>query len=910
MSERRTEIPEAAPRLGRLLLRLRFPGELGEVMTGDLLEGYHRIAVSGAGPRAARAWFRRQVLLSVWARPPQQEHRPVEARARGRADGIGPPHGPGRWWQLLTDHLPREAGIASRALARNPLLTGVATLTLALGIGANAILFDLTQGMLLRPLPFRDPASVVGVYRLTPEVTGPDPSIERLVGIWMVPFDLFRDWQDLGSPFSALGAVAPRTMTLSGEGDAVRLSGMRATAGIFRTLESTPALGRLLSAEDDSVGAPPVVVLSHATWTARFGSDPSAVGRTITLNGLPRTIVGILPADFHFLDIDRELWINFSDEEKTDPYRAGGYLDVLGRLKSGFTLATAQTEMEGVARRIAEAHPEESEHGIRLVTALDMATAEVRGILFLFLGAAAMVLLIAGANITGLLLVRAFERRREMAVRTALGAPRSRLFALAVLESVLFALPGGLLGALLALVGLRPFIGLFPSGLPRAAEIRPGGWTVLLALALAVAVGLLIGLVPALRLARGSASGGLHRTGLTHTGSRRQLRSQAVLVGAQIALAFGLLSGAGLFYRSYQRLVRVDMGFDPENLLTMTVMLPEPYQEDPATTWCFFEELRSGLTVLPGVTAVTAIEQVPVLDGLSFPPIRVETDGGVEKASAHRSLVQRDYFSVMDIPVLQGRAFSVEDRYDASPVVVVSRRFAERFWPRAEAVGRRINTGTEQEPYWQQVVGVVGDVFYRPGWEFEEFYESIDQAPSWYLSMLIRTGVPPASLTAPARDVLRMQDSDLPATVGPFKERVRQSEVFTTPRVILYLMGVLGGIAVLLAVTGIYGTLAFTVARNRREIGIRVALGASRSKVMGDVVRRGLRLAGFGLLGGLAVSLAAGRALESQLFQVRSTDPGNLGLMALAVVLATLAASLVPAWRALRVDPARTLRQE
>ena len=342
----------------------------------------------------------------------------------------------------------------------------------------------------------------------------------------------------------------------------------------------------------------------------------------------------------------------------------------------------------------------------------------------------------------------------------------------------------------------------------------------------------------------------------------------------------------------------------------MSIMLPEPYQNAPETTWRFFEDLHSDLAALPGVTAVTAIEQVPVLDGLSFPPIWVETSGGIEKASVHRSMVQRDYFAVMDIPVLQGRGFTAEDRYGASPVVVVSRRFAERFWPRAEAVGRRINTGTDQEPYWQQVVGVVGDVFYRPGWEFEEFYESIDQAPSWYLSMLIRTGVPPASLTGLVRDVLRKQDPDIPATIGPYEDRIRQSAVYTTPRGILYLMGVLGGIAVLLALMGIYGTLAFTVARNRREIGIRVALGASRMEVMVDVVRRGLRLAGLGLVGGLVVSLAAGRALESQLFQVRSTDPGNLGMMALAVVLATLAASLLPAWRALRVDPARTLRQE
>ncbi len=910
MFERRTGRPGAAPRLGRLLLRLRFHGELGEIVTGDLLEGYHRIAVSEAGPRAARSWFRRQVLASLWARPPQEVRRPVEVRARGHTDGVGPPHGPGRWWRLLTDHLPRETGIAARALARNPLLTGVATLTLALGIGANAILLDLGHDLLLQPLPFRDPGSVVGIFRLTPEVTGPDPPIERLVGIWMVPFDLYRDWQDLGSPFSTMGAIAPRTMTLSGEGDAVRLSGLRATAGIFRTLETTPALGRLLSSADDSVGAPPVVVLSHGTWTARFGSDPAAVGRTITLNGLPRTIVGILPADFHFLDRDRELWINFSDEEKTEVYRAGGYLDVLGRLKPGFTIATAQAEMERVARRIAEVHPEESKDGIRLVPALDMATAEVRQSLFLFLGAAAMVLLIAGANLTGLLLVRAFERRQEMAVRTALGASRSRLFELALLESVLFALPGGLLGALLALVGLRPFIWLFPSGLPRVAEIQPGGGTVLLALVLSVVVGLLIGLVPALRLARGSTSGGLHRVGMTQTGSRGHLRSQAVLVVVQIALAFGLLSGAGLFYRSYQRLVQVDKGFNPENLLTMTVMLPEPYREAPETTWRFFEDLRTDLEALPGVTAVTAIEQVPILDGLSFPPVWVETAGGIEKTSVHRSMVQRDYFAVMDIPILQGRGFTVEDRYGAPPVVVVNRRFAERFWPQTEAVGRRINTGTEQEPYWQQVVGVVGDVFYRPDWEFEEYYESIDQAPSWYLSMLVRTGVPPAALTGPVREVLRVKDPDIPATIGGYEDRIRQSVVYSTPRGMLYLMGVLGGIAVLLAVTGIYGTLAFIVVRNRREIGIRVALGASSVDVMREVVRRGLWLAGSGLGCGLVITLAAGRVVESQLFQVRATDPGNLGMMTLAVVLATLAASLGPAWKALRIDPARTLRQD
>jgi putative ABC transport system permease protein len=726
----------------------------------------------------------------------------------------------------------------------------------------------------------------------------------------MVPFDLFRDWQELGSPFTAMGAFAPRSMTLSGEGEAVRLTGMRATSGIFSTLETTPALGRLLSAEDDSVGALQVVVLSHAIWTARFGSDPAVLHRSITLNGLSYAIVGILPGNFHFLDLDRELWVNFSDEEKTERYRAGGYLDVIGRLKPGCTIATAQAEMEGVARRIAEEHPEESEHGIRLVPALDMATAGSRGKLFFFLGAALMVLLIAAANLTGLLLVRAFERRPEMAVRAVLGASQSRIFSLVLLESVLFALPGGLLGALVALVGLQPFIGLFPSGIPRVAEIQPDPGTVLLALALSVLVGLGIGLIPASRLARGSTAGGFQVGGRTHTGSRGHLRSQAVLVVAQIALAFGLLAGTGLFFRSYRRLVEVDMGFDPENLLIMTVMLPEPYRDAPANTWRFFEDLHADLVALPGVTAVTAIEQMPILDGLSFPPVWVETADGIEKTSVHRSMVQRDYFTVMGVPVLQGRGFTAEDRFGAPPVVVINRRFAEQYWPGTEAVGRRINTGTEQEPYWQQVVGVVGDVFYRPGWEFAEFYESIDQAPSWYLSMLIRTGVPPASLAGPVRDVLMAHDPDLAATIGTFADRIYRSSIYTTPRITLYLMGVFGGIAVLLAVTGLYGTLAFTVVRNRREIGIRVALGASRRDVVGGVVRRGLGLAGLGLGGGLAIALAGGRVVETQLFGVRADDPVILGLMTAVIVLVTVAASLIPAWRAQRIDPARTLHPE
>jgi putative ABC transport system permease protein len=898
------------PRWGLLLLRVRFRGELGEVLTGDLLEGFHRIVDSGTGLKAARRWFRSQVLSSLTARPRRAGRWSVEGRARGPNGESEPPNGPGRWWNLLTDQLPREAGIALRALVRHPLLTGVATLTLALGIGANAVLLDLSSSVLLRPLPFRDPESVVGVYRLTPEVTGSDPAVERIVGIWMVPYDLFRDWQELGTPFSTLGAFATRGLSLTGEGEAVRLGGMRSTSGVFATLGTTPALGRLLSPEDDAVGAAQVVVLSHATWSDRFGSDPTVIGRSITLSGQLRTIVGVLPADFHFLDDDQELWINFADEEKTETWRAGGYLKVLGRLKPGFTLKTAQAEMEAVVRRLGEEHPEEVEHGIRLVPALTMATVEARPYLFLLLGAVAMVLLIAGANLTGLLLVRSLERGREMAVRTALGASRLRIALLALVESVLLTLPGGVLGALLAFIGLRPFVGLFPTTIPRSAEIQPGGWTVLTALALSLVVGLLIGLVLAVRLAGRTTSGGLHRVGVTHTGSRGRNRAQAVLVAAQIALAFVLLSGAGLFHRSYHRLVHFDKGFDPTDLLIMDIALPEQYRFEPAATWRFFEDLHTDLAALPGVAAVTAIEQVPVLAGLSFPPLWIETEDGVEKTSAHRSAVQRDYLQIMDIPILQGRGFTAEDRYGAPPVVVVNRRFADRYWPDQEAVGQRINTGSEEEPYWQQVVGVVGDVFYRPGWDFEEFYETIDQYPSWYLSVLLRTRVPPATLTGPVREVLREKAPDIPVEVGVYADRIRASGSFTVPRTILYLLGILGSIAVLLAVMGIYGTLAFTVARNRRDIGIRVALGASRERVVRDVVWRGLGMTGCGLAGGLLIALATGRLVEAGLFQVRAADPGNLAVMAAVIVLVALAASFVPAWRAVRIDPARTLRQE
>ena len=668
-------------------------------------------------------------------------------------------------------------------------------------------------------------------------------------------------------------------------------------------------LGRLFGFEDDEVAAPPVALLSHATWQSRYGSDPEVVGRTIGLNGVTHEIVGVMPPGFQFLDMDESLWTPLDDGIKQQTSRNAGNLQVIARLRQGVTLEQAQREMDAVARHIGELHPEEVEHGIGLVERRELVVAESRAGLFLLMGAVGLVLLIACANIANLLLVRATERRRELGVRQALGAGRGRLLLQNLSESVMLSLAGGAAGCAVAMVTLRPFAAAFPGGLPRAAEIAVDYRLLLVAAGLAVVTGVVIGLLPAIRSIRTPIVAVLQDGSRGYAGGRRSNRTHAVLVVAEIALAFVLLAGTGLFIRSLQRLTRVDPGFTAHDLLVSSINLPSQYRDYGDSTRALFRDLDQRLAAIPGVQDFARASQMPFVGGWSSPPTAIETPDGVVETIVHRASITPGYLSTMGIPLLAGRGFTTEDTEDAPAAIIVNHAMAERYWPGVDPIGRRVMVPVPGDSIWRTVVGVAGDVRYRLNYPpFPKYYVPFTQIPYWYQFVIVKSPLGPEAMAPAIREAVWSVDSNLPVSVFRLEEAINGSSAVTRPRFTVVVFGCLSALAALLAIIGIYGVLAYTVQQRSNEISIRMALGARATDVLRNVLRRGLAMAGIGLAIGLVLALAGSRLIRSLLFEVSPADPFTLASVAVLVTVATLIASYLPARRATKVDPVTALR--
>ncbi len=810
---------------------------------------------------------------------------------------------------------------ACRLLLRSPGFTLLAAATLALGIGANAAIFSVANSVLLKPLPYRDSGRLMIVYSQFPSM-----SFNRF---WVDPME-FTDYSRWNQSFQSLGAYATGAVNLSGQGEPVRASAAVASAGLFTALGVNAELGRYYSAREDLPNTEKVLVLSDGLWRRAFAADPGVIGRRIKVDGDDRTVIGVMPPGFTIGNERVEAWVPLALDPAKPGNRGNHYLYMVGRLKPGVSPARARQEMKGLIarwkREIPHKHtPDPQFHPMIVQPLLDDLVGDIRPKIRLLLGAVGLVLLIACVNVANLLLARAEARQKEVAVRTALGAPRGRLIRQFLTESVVLGLLGGALGLLLAFAGVKAIVAANLESIPRSGEIGLDGRTILFTLAVALLTGLLFGLAPALHARAGAFFNTLKQGGQrTTAGSGRQWLRR-VLVIAEIAFAAMLVIGGGLLIRSFWLLQKVDPGFDPRGLLSLQVSLPKTVYAKPEQVTGFYQRLLDGTSHLPGVTGVALLSGLPPnrpvdandMDFESLP----KTNEGPPHNVDYWQFVTRDYFKTLGIRSVEGRTFQPTDARGSAGVAVINQAMAKTFWPGKSPIGQRLRAPSGPPPTkelpWLTVVGIVGDVK-QGGLDRKtgtEVYFLLDQTPeslgdvprTMYLAL--RTQKDPMSLAGAVRGEIRRLDPSLPvADVKPMTRVVYES--VGQPRFIAFLVLIFAVVALSLAAVGTYGVLAYTVELRTQEIGVRMALGAQAVQVLQMVLKQGAWLVGSGLLLGVLGALALRRALASVLFGVAPTDPGIFAAVLVLLAMVGFLACYLPAQRAMRVDPLVALRRE
>ncbi len=801
-----------------------------------------------------------------------------------------------------------------RVLAKSRGFTLVAVLTLALGIGANTAIFSVVNSVLLRPLPYKDADRLVIVWEQNPH-RGWYQNIVSMAN--------FLDWRKQNHVFTDLAAIDPTPFNLAGgAGEPVEIGGERVTANLFSLLGVQPVRGRAFLPEDDKPGSAPVAVLSYGLWQRRYGGDPALVGKQISLDGESYTVVGVMPAGFSdlytsYFAVNAQVWVSGLDLRPNG--RTNHAYMALTRLKPGVTLAQAQAEMDAIARGIEQQDPENKGWGVGLVSLHDQVVGYARPALLVLLAAVAFVLLIACANLANLLLARAAGREREMAVRTALGASRSRVIRQLLTESLLLSILGGGLGVVLAAWGTTVLVAMSPSIL---LQMSPGLESVGInlrvlsyALGLALATGLLFGLVPAYGTSNPDLNESLKEGGRSFTESSRRHRARGALVVSEFALAVTLLVGAGLMIRTLVHAHQVDLGFNPEHVLTMKVPLRGPRYKEPSRQVEFFPQLVARIQVLPGVEAVSVSRGLPMegWDGMDFVTEDNPNPPPGDVPDANYIVIGPDYFRAMGIRLRKGRAFTEADTPASQQVVIVSEELARKYWPGQEAIGKRLKAGREVELPWRMVVGIVGnvrtqgqDVGFVP-----ELYLPLNQYP-WLLHprhLVIRTALNPSVITSAVRREVAALDKDQPVADVRTLDQLA-AEPLAQRQFLMVLLGVFAFLALALAAVGIYGVMAYSVAQRTHEIGIRMALGAEQRDVLKLIVARGLLLAVAGVGAGLAAAFALSRLMAGLLYGVRPSNPATFAIVSVTLVTVALAASYIPARRATKVDPMVALRYQ
>jgi putative ABC transport system permease protein len=793
---------------------------------------------------------------------------------------------------------------AFRTLARSPGFAVVAVLTLALGIGANVAIFSVINATLLRPLPYAEPDRLMMLYTRYPDG-----------GQFSVSLPDFRDWREQAENFEQMAALSFSSSNLTGaEGEPERVQRANVTANFFPMLGARAEAGRLFLEEENRAGAEPVVVLSHGFWQRRFGGDPGVIGQTINLHGSPFTVVGITPPGFRFQQ-DVDVWTPLNLDGPQG--RRSEYLTVIGRVRPGVTLDQARTEMAAVGQRLAEEYPETN--GILAVDVESLHEQTIGGLrpaLIALMAAVGLVLLIACANVANLMLTRAAAREREMAVRAALGAGRGRIVRQLLTESLVVALIGGGVGLLLALWGIGALRNARAELIPRFAEVGIDAWVLGFALGLAVLTGVAFGLAPAMQFGRWGLSSSLRSGGRGMAGQKGACTLRAGLVLAQVALALMLLVGAGLLIRSFDRLQRVDVGFEPRNVLTTRVALPASQYSEDAPRIAFYNGLLEEVAAAPGVQSAALVSGVPLSGSAGYWSFAIE--GRPEPApgtvvDAQPFAITPGYFQTMRIPVLQGRAFTEQDHAEALRVAIINQEMVRRYWPEGNPIGARITFGDPEDPdtEWMTVVGVVGDVRVTGLTDapYPQIYTSYPQVALGSMVVALRTTRDPLSMAPIVRQAVHRLDPNLPVYDVKTMEQWLD-EMIAQPRVGTALLGIFAAVALLLAAVGIYGLISYTVAQRTSEIGVRLALGAEPRDVLKLVVRQGMKpvLAGIGV--GVVAAWIGTRLIRSLLFGVSATDPLTFAGVVLFLAAVALLASYLPARRATRVDPMIALRAE
>jgi predicted permease len=806
-----------------------------------------------------------------------------------------------------------------RMMRKNPGFALMVVLIMALGIGANTAIFSVVHAVLLEPLPFRDVDRVVQLWHTPPQASFPG----------MTRFSLsagnFLDWQRQNHVFEKMAFYSGGQFDVSGTGKPEAIRGSRVSPDFFTTLGVQPIYGRVFQPNGQATGSGFLndreVVLSYRYWKTRFGADPNVVGRTMNLDGEPYTIVGVMGAAMAKPSF-AQIWIPMVLTSSEASVRGEHHFLGVARLKPGVTMEQAQAEMNTISERLAQAYPEDDKGWGAVINPLREETVgSIRPALLMMLGAVGFVLLIACANVANLVLARTFARRKEIAIRTAMGATRSRVIGQLLLETVLLSLIGGALGLVAAHFGIELLLKYFADRLPRTNAIGLSGPVLAFTFGLSVLTGVLSGLIPAITMTRGDVNEGL-KQGLGRTDAESGgSKTRSALVAVEVALSLVLLAGAGLMIRSLWNLQKINPGFDERNVLTMTVQVGKKQFASATEEAQFFNQVLERVSAIPGVESAAAIDDLPLAGG-SNQPVAVEGQPAVamsEQPEVSVRVSTPGYFKTMRIPLLEGRELSESDTAMSAPVVVISESMAKKFWPKGSAVGHHLKLSFYPEKE-RTIVGVVRDVkqlgldssagiatLYWPGAQVEGVPGGGFMSRS--LTMVVRTTVPPRTVATAVTDAVHEINKDTPVdNVLTLEEFV--GETLTQHSFNMQLLAVFGGLALLLCVVGIYSVLAYSVRRGMKEIGLRMAFGATRQNIFRVIVVRGLKPTAVGIAAGFVAAIALGRVVTSMVYGVSARDGATLvSVMALMVVV-SLAASLVPALRATRVSPLAVIREE